>query len=261
MNTPAAIGFFDSGVGGLSVLRHALDKVCAIPLVYVADSGYAPYGDRSSNAIIARSRHITRFLIEQGAGAVVVACNTATAAAIDVLRNEFPVPIVGMEPALKPAAAATVSGHVAVLATQGTFGSARYAKLRSNHDKQVHVHEQVCPHWVEVVEQGDLDNPRVLDVINASLAPLTSTAVDTCVLGCTHFPFLEASIRRVVGEQITIIEPGTAVVEQLRRRLNLQHCENQRSPLRAFTSGETDRLNRQFETLIGVAIEANRLPD
>lgn len=260
MTMPTAIGFFDSGAGGLSVMRHAIDSVCGIPLVYVADAGYAPYGHLDVDRVIARSRHIARFLLEQGVGGIVVACNTATAAAIDVLREELSIPIIGMEPALKPAAASTRTRHIAVLATPGTFGSARYAKLRSSYGSDVIVHDQVCPHWVEAVEEGDLSNPRVLDLINAGLAPLAPTPIDTYVLGCTHFPFLESAIRHVVGDAVTIIEPGKAVVEQLRRRLNLTGCKPKRSPITAFTSGDVELLNRQFRSLIGIDLSANELP-
>lgn len=260
MSSPPAIGFFDSGVGGFSVLRHAIDTVGGIPLLYVADSAFAPYGGREPAEVVARCRAISRFLIEQGAAAIVVACNTATAIAVETLRDEFPLPIIGMEPALKPAARSTRSGRVAVLATRGTLSSDRYARLLSDHGRQIEVHQRICHHWVEAVEEGDLANPRVFDLVNAELRPLHDAGIDTYVLGCTHFPFLVPVIRRVVGEAVTLIDPGPAVAGQLCRRLAVIPGRGIRSPVRLFTSGEPEKLERQAEALIGLGSEAARLP-
>lgn len=253
MSRPAAIGFFDSGVGGLSVLRHALERVAGVPLLYVADSAHAPYGARHPDDVRERSHLISRFLLEQGAEAIVVACNTATAVAVDGLRRAFDVPIIAMEPALKPAAGMTRSGRIAVLATEGTLGSDRYARLRLDHGRDVEVHERICHHWVEVVEQGDLDNSRVYDLVNADIAPLHAQGVDTYVLGCTHFPFLLPVIRRVLGARGRLIDPGPAVIEQLRRRMDIGGDAGPLSPLRAFSSGPPDRLDAHLHTLLGLA--------
>lgn len=259
MTIPAAIGFFDSGVGGLSVLRHALDRVVGTPLVYVADSAYAPYGGREQSQVLARSRQITRFLIEQGAQAIVVACNTATAVAIEALRAEFTLPIVGMEPAVKPAAALSRTARVAVLATHGTLRSARYARLVSDHGREVTVFERACRHWVEAVEAGDLDSPRVRDLINADLQPLHAAGVDTYVLGCTHFPFLAATIRNLVGDDVHLVDPGPAVIEQLRRRLQMVPQTARRSPVRMFTSAEPQQLASSARKLIGLDADCHCL--
>ncbi|MCB1802159.1 MAG: glutamate racemase [Gammaproteobacteria bacterium] len=259
MNQPSAIGFFDSGVGGLSVLRHALDCVGGIPLLYVADSAYAPYGGREQAQVIARSRAIARFLVEQGAQAIVVACNTATAIAIEALRAEFTVPVIGMEPAIKPAAGISRSGRVAVLATAGTLRSARYARLVSDHGRQVTVFERACRHWVEAVEEGDLDSPRVRDLVHAELQPLHAAGVDTYVLGCTHFPFLTGAIRQVVGDEVQLVDPGPAVIEQLRRRLQLETQQAQRSPVRLFSSADPAHLSRSARNLIDLDADALRL--
>ena len=261
MSTPVAIGFFDSGVGGFSVLRHALNAVNGIPLLYVADTAFAPYGARSVEEVVERSRTITRFMLEQGAEAIVVACNTATAMAVERLRSEFDIPIIGMEPAIKPAAQLTRSARVAVLATGGTLASDRYARLRSDHGRQIEVHECICRHWVEAVEQGDLDSPRVLDLVNAELAPLHRIGIDTYVLGCTHYPFLVPAIRAVVGEDVQLVDPGPAVIGQLRRRLGLLSVEPPSvSPVRLYTSGSPALLQRHAQRLIGLSAECHRLP-
>lgn len=259
MSTPPAIGFFDSGVGGFSVLRHALRRVGGAPLVYVADSAFAPYGGRDPAQVIARCRLISHFLVEQGATAIVVACNTATAIAVEVLRTEFALPIIGMEPALKPAARLTRSGKVAVLATRGTLTSHRYARLLSDHGRQIEVHERICHHWVEAVEAGDLDSPRVFDLVNAELLPLNQAGVDTYVLGCTHFPFLVPTIRRVLGEAAHLVDPGPAVVDQLCRRLGLPAAAEAPSSVRLFTSGPPQGLCAQAQALIGLTADSEAL--
>lgn len=260
MSQPAAIGFFDSGVGGLSVLRHALDQVAGAPLLYIADSAHAPYGGRAPAEVTARCRSIARFLVEQGAEALVVACNTATAIAIEALRSEFDQPIVAMEPALKPAARMTRTGKVAVLATPGTLASARYARLLSDHGRAIEVHERPCRQWVEVVEAGDLDSPRVHDLVNAELAPLDRLGVDTYVLGCTHYPFLAGSIRNVLGAEVGLVDPGPAVIAQLRRRLALQSTQATRSTVRLFSSGPPVRLQDHARRLIGLQAQVAALP-
>ncbi|MDJ0740920.1 MAG: glutamate racemase [Gammaproteobacteria bacterium] len=257
MSAPGAIGMFDSGVGGFSVLRHALRRVDGRPLLYVADSRFAPYGDRPPDEIRARCFRIGRFLVAQGAAAIVVACNTATAIAIDALRAAFDIPVIGMEPALKPAAAATRSGQVAVLATHGTLRSERYARLLSDHGRRVGVTARICHHWVAAVEAGDLDSVRVRDRVHAAVAPLRARGVDTYVLGCTHFPLLQPVIRAAVGDAATLIDPGPAVVAQLRRRLAITGDRDVMSPLRLFTNGDVAHLRHQAATLLGLDVVAD----
>lgn len=260
MTAGGAVGFFDSGVGGLSVLRHGIDRFCARPLLYVADSAHAPYGRRSQDEVQDRARSITAFLIEQGAGCVVVACNTATAQAVEVLRAEFDVPIVGMEPALKPAAGLTRSGAIAVLATPGTLGSGRFARLLSDHGRAARVHTLECPGWVEAVERGASDQADTLALVAAALQPAQQAGVDTYVLGCTHFPFLEQAIRRVVGTGAALVDPGPAVVRQARRRLALDGEPPNPSPVVLYSSGSPQRLREQARRLIGLDAEAFELP-
>jgi len=213
------IGIFDSGVGGLSVWRHIRAAVPDARLIYVADSAHAPYGDKSPAYIEQRSLAMTRFLVEQGAEAIVIACNTATAAAAAALRAKFALPIVGMEPAVKPAVAATRSGVVGVLATVGTLESARFAALLDKYAGSVRIVTRGCPGLVERVEQGDLSGPDTRELLGGYLAPLLAEGADTVILGCTHYPFLAPVIGELAGPEVTLIDTGAAVARQLVRRL------------------------------------------
>ena len=216
---PRPIGVFDSGVGGISVLHEIRRLLPAADLVYVADSGHCPYGSKSEAEIRMRSRAITEFLVEsQHAEAIVVACNTATAAAIKALRETFAnVPIVGMEPALKPAAAATRSGVVGVLATGATLGGERFAGLAARFSDGIELLTQACPGLVEQVERGDLEGPQTHQLLREYVDPLLARGADTLVLGCTHYPFLRPVLRELVGPAVTILDTGAAVARQLAR--------------------------------------------
>jgi glutamate racemase len=213
------VGVFDSGVGGISVLHEIRRLLPAADLVYVADSGHCPYGAKSEDEIRARSRAIVQFLLaSHGAKAIVVACNTATAAAIEPLRQTFTsVPIVGMEPALKPAAAATRSGVVGVLATGATLGGERFAGLAARFSDGIELLTQACPGLVEQVERGDLDGPETRQLLREYVDPLLARGADTLVLGCTHYPFLRPVLRELVGTDVTILDTGAAVARQLAR--------------------------------------------
>lgn len=215
----APIGVFDSGVGGLSVLAAIRALLPAERLIYVADSAFVPYGGRPETLIRERALLLSGFLAEQGAKAVVVACNTATAAAVQLLRECFAIPIVAMEPALKPAVAATRSGVVGVLATSGTLGSRRFAELAERYGRNVQVVTQPCAGLVEQVERGDLDGPQTRALVTRYLEPLVSAGADTLILGCTHYPFLRPVIQELAGESVTLIETGQAVAAQVRRVL------------------------------------------
>lgn len=203
------------------MLREIRALLPAVDLVYVADSAHCPYGAKSEAAIQARARAITRFLVEaQAARAVVVACNTATAAAIDVLRASFDhVPIVGMEPAIKPAAAATRSGVVGVLATGATLGGQRFAGLAERFSDGVELLTQACPGLVAQVEAGDLSSQATFGLVREYIEPLLARGADTLVLGCTHYPFLREAIQDVAGPTVTLIDTGAAVARQLERVL------------------------------------------
>jgi glutamate racemase len=215
----APVGVFDSGVGGLSVLREIRRALPAEDLIYVADSGYAPYGDRPAEYVQARAVAMVEFLIGTGAKAVVVACNTATGIAVDALRAQFALPIVAVEPAVKPAAARTASGVIAVLATTQTLTAQRYARLVQAHAGTVQVLSQACPGLVERVEAGELSNAETRALVGRFVRPLVEKGADTIVLGCTHYPFVADLIQEVAGPGVTIIDPAVAVARELRRRL------------------------------------------
>ena len=213
------IGVFDSGVGGLSVLREIRRLLPAESLLYVADSGYVPYGEQPSELILERSQRIAEFLLEQGAKALVVACNTATAAAVAQLRARYAVPIIGMEPAVKPATLASRSGVVGVLATTGTLRSARFAALLDRFAGSVTVLTQPCPGLVECIERGELDTERVISLLTGYTRPLLDAGCDTLILGCTHYPFLRPVLERMLPADIQLVDTGAAVARQLQYKL------------------------------------------
>jgi glutamate racemase len=218
--SPGPIGVFDSGVGGLSVLHEIHAALPTADLLYVADSGHCPYGDKSDAEIRDRALTIARYLAARHVRGIVVACNTATAAAIGLLRATFPdLPIVGMEPALKPAAAATRSGVVGVLATGATLGGERFAGLAKRWlaNEGIELLTQACPGLVERVETGDLEGPATRALLRRYVAPLLAGGADTIVLGCTHYPFLRPALRTEVGPGIALIDTGAAVARQTAR--------------------------------------------
>lgn len=257
-----AIGVFDSGVGGLSVLHHIRRTLPNERLIYVADSGHVPYGDKSPTYIEERSLLLTRFLVEQGADAIVIACNTATAAAAATLRNRFGIPIVGMEPAVKPAAAATRSGVVGVLATIGTLESARFAALLEKYAGNVEIVTQGCPGLVEQVERGDLAGPETRALVERYTAPLLACGADTLILGCTHYPFLTPLIRDAAGASITLVDTGEAVARQLQRRIQseLPGRASGDAAAQFFTSGDAAQASRIMSLLWDEDVPVQRLP-
>jgi glutamate racemase len=215
----SAIGVFDSGVGGLSVLKHVRAQLPSLPLLYVADSGHVPYGDKSQDYIRERSLVLTEFLVRAGAATVVIACNTATAAAAAMLRARFAFPIVGMEPAVKPAVTATRSGTVGILATVGTLESARFAALLEQYAGDVEIVTQACPGLVEKVEAGELTSAATRELVARYTRPLLERGADTIVLGCTHYAFLRQAIADAAGPRVQLIDTGEAVARQVVRKL------------------------------------------
>lgn len=258
-----AIGVFDSGVGGLSVLHHIRRTLPDERLIYVADSAHVPYGDKSAHYIEQRAITLTRFLISRGADAIVIACNTATAVAAASLRRHFNLPILGMEPAVKPAVAATRSGVVGVLATIGTLESARFAALLQRHAGDMTVVTQGCPGLVEQVEKGELHSSETRHLIERYTAPLLGKGADTLILGCTHYPFLAPLIREVVGGHIALIDTGEAVARHLQRRLltELPGRETGQAAAQFFTSGDETHASHIMSMLWGDHIEVQLLPD
>lgn len=230
------IGVFDSGEGGLSVLKEITRLLPEAEYVYYSDNAHCPYGEKSPEYIRDRARAITERLLKEGADVIVVACNTATAAAISVLRSEYSdassqevrdrvkeltggrhdhICFIGMEPAVKPAALGTRTGVVGVLATAGTLKGSKYLKTKESVDDQVNVFEHVGRGFVELVEEGRLSGSEAEDVVKASLGPLLSAGADIIVLGCTHYPFLLPVLQKVAGPDIRFIDPAPAVARQL----------------------------------------------
>lgn len=216
----APIGVFDSGVGGLSVLAEIQRLLPNESLLYVADCGHIPYGEKTPEFIRQRCSVMAGFFREQGAKALVLACNTATVAGVADLRRDFPDwPIVGMEPAVKPAAAATRSGVVGVLATTGTLQSAKFAALLDRFAADVRVITQPCPGLVELIESGDLHSAELRQLLQSYVDPLLASGCDTIILGCTHYPFLKPMLKSMIPADISLIDTGAAVARQLQRLL------------------------------------------
>jgi glutamate racemase len=258
------IGVFDSGVGGLSVFRAIRNTLPAEQLLYVADSAYAPYGDRSDEYIEQRSTDIVQFLIERRAKAIVVACNTATGVSIDTLRRRFDVPFVGIEPAVKPAASTTRTGRIAVLATSATLQSAKFTRLAAQFGQGVEIFEQPCPGLVEQVEAGEPATGATRALIEKYVLPLLAEGVDTLVLGCTHYPFLEPAIREIAGPAVTIVDPAQAVARELRRVLaakSLLAPDDHQGADTFFTSGSPDAVRRVISELLGRPTTVMPLPE
>jgi len=235
-----AIGVFDSGVGGLSVLRAIRAALPAENLVYVADSGHAPYGDKSEAHIIERTLTVGNWLAVSGVKAITVACNTATVVAIRHLREQTHMPVVAIEPAIKPAANTTRTGVVGVLATTQTLQSESVARLCLEHGEGKRILLQACPGWVEAVEEADLHSPQTEALLRQFVVPLMDQGVDTLVLGCTHYPFLRNTLQRIVGDDVVLIDPAVAVATELTRRLgnDRRMVEQHIGTTRFFTTGD-----------------------
>lgn len=261
----APIGVFDSGVGGLSVLRHIRAQLPHEHLLYFADSGFAPYGDKPEQVVAERSLAVARFLVDLGAKAIVVACNTATVAAIKLLRAHYPdMPIVGVEPGLKPAAAATRNGKVGVLATAGTLAGEKFLALRAqiSSASQAQFLLQPCVGLVEQIELGELGSDETRAMLTRYISPLLDQGADTLVLGCTHYPFVQQVIEAIVAQatsaQVTLIDTGDAVARQLARLLAAaqldRHPGLEAARLEGFTTASDTALKAAFMTLLGLDV-------
>jgi len=215
----ALIGVFDSGVGGLSILDEALRQLPHHHYIYLADSANAPYGEKSSEWIAARSLALCRHLADKGCDAIVLACNTATAEAIKHIRNELPIPIIGVEPGIKPAAMQSQNHIVGVLATEATLKSDKFNALLNTLPNDCQFIKQAGAGLVPLIESGQADSEATLELLAKHLEPIQDAGADTLVLGCTHYPFLRKAIRKLLGESITLIDTSDAVVRQLKRQL------------------------------------------
>lgn len=250
------IGIFDSGVGGLSVFREIRKVLPDEKYIYFSDNAHCPYGEKSKEYIIDRAREITRFMLEKGAEIIVVACNTATAAAISTLREEFPVRFIGMEPAVKPAATSTRTGVVGVLATAGTLKADKYLNTRGRFSDGVKIVEHVGQGFVEAVENGVTTGPEAEKTVKDSLTPLLDEGADRIVLGCTHYPFLMDTIKKVSDEMyperdVEIIDPAPAVARHLlevMREKGLIRRDGFSISLRS--SGDPEQLENMYKKMI-----------
>lgn len=265
----APIGVFDSGVGGLSVLRHIQALLPHERLIYAADSGHAPYGERSEEEIIERTLAVAGFLMTRGVKSIVVACNTATASAVGVLRKQYPdLILVGVEPGLKPAAQLTACCIVGVLATASTLGSERFIALQRQigltHDVQFFV--QACNGLAAQIEKGELDTPATRELVDRYVGALMAEAADVLVLGCTHYPFvrplIEAATQRFSDQPVAIIDTGDAVARQLHRLLGqrgLLRAATAAGALEACTSGSEQALKLAFQRLLALEPEVRTM--
>lgn len=254
MSDPVKIGLLDSGVGGLSVLREVHRLLPGADLHYLGDSAWCPYGTKSSEVICARVFQIADYLLSSGAEMLVIACNSATIHAVGALRATYPLPVVGMEPAVKPAAEKTKSGVIGILATEASIAGEKFHQLVSAHAKGIRVITRPCPRFVELVEAGKLFGPEVEDAVDEALAPLLQEGADVLVLGCTHYPFLREVIESRIPNDVTVVDTGPAVARRVKSILLETHpatdLESGGGLLRLATTGSVEHLRRIVPSLL-----------
>jgi glutamate racemase len=263
MSAADPIGVFDSGVGGVSVLQEIRRALPGEDLIYVADSGHAPYGDRAATYIEARAFAVMDFLVSQRVKAAVVACNTVTGVAVERLRARFDLPIVAIEPAVKPAVTSTRTGIVGVLATTVTLESPNVVRLLATYAGGTTVVSQPCPGWVDLVERGETTGPAAREAVRAYVQPLLERGADTLVLGCTHYAFLEPLIRELAGPSVAVVNPAPAVARQLHRRLTaegLYVSKTSGGAERFFCTGDPIAVSKVLTKLWGTTVAAQPLP-
>ena len=241
MSNSRPIGIFDSGLGGLSVWRKVRELLPHESIFYFADSGNCPYGPQSHATIQEMCEGVVRYLLDQKCKLIIVACNTATAAAIDSLRTQFPVPFVGMEPAVKPAALQSKTGCIGVLATEGTFKGELYQRTVAAYAKEIKLISQIGYGLVELVEKGQLEGPEVDKLLLPYLQPMLDQNIDQLVLGCTHYPFLAPAMQRLTGPDVKIVDPAPAVAKQVKKVMedeNLVASDDSKTVYQFATSGD-----------------------
>lgn len=258
----APIGIFDSGVGGLSVLKAIHTKLPNEHLIYVADAAYAPYGDKAPQDILVRSKFIVDYLLHRKVKAIVIACNTASAIAAKELRQAVDVPIIAIEPAIKPAIATSGNKVIGVLATKNTIASAAFSRLCEKYANGAKLIVQSCPGLVEQIEVGHFSSTTTVALLRKYLASIVAAKADTLVLGCTHYPFLIKQIQEIIGTDVEIIEPSHAVARQLANRLNLAsalpHCSAS-SEIQFLSTGKLDLASHVFASLWGQPLRVEPL--
>ena len=256
MNGVAPIGVFDSGIGGLSVWRELVRLLPQESMLYLADQAHVPYGVRTVSEVASLTHAAVSWLLQQGAKLIVIACNTASAAALTSLRQRWPdIPIVGMEPAIKPASQATKTGHVGVLATPGTLQASRFSHLVERFANGVHVHTLMGTGLVAMVEQNELSGQAVEKRIFEIMAPVRDIPIDHLVLGCTHFPFLAKTLQHILGEDVILVDPAPAVARQTQRVLYQHGLQSAEKPSDAFwqfvTTGNLENFQSSVTSLVG----------
>jgi glutamate racemase len=263
----ACIGVFDSGVGGLSVLRALKRRLPDAPLCYLADSAHAPYGELPASRIVERSEHLTQVLRQQGARLVVVACNTATAVAIDGLRQRFPaLPLVGVEPGVKPATLLSARRRMVVLATPATVASERLRSLVERHGGDCRVDLVACPGLADLVERGLDDPPALGDVLHGIVQAVRQADADTVVLGCTHYPFVAAELQAALGPGVRLVDTADAVAEQVGRLWSEVEApgatglDGAGEAIRLFSSGDGTTLQRMAAQWLGQRLAVQPAP-
>jgi glutamate racemase len=258
----APIGVYDSGVGGLSVLRAIHRQLPFEATLYFADQAKVPYGERPLEEVRELGEGVARMMMEQGAKLIVIACNTASAASLKHLRTLYPdFPLVGMEPAVKPAAEQTLSGKVGVLATPSTFQGELYASVVERFAQDVQVFQATCPGLVQQIEKGYLETPKTRRILEEALEPMLKEGVDTFVMGCTHFPFVIPLIRKIAGEDVRVIDPAPAIARQTERLLSqfrLLHPSTSKPIHRYLTSGDPNRFSRLLVQLLDIEAQPER---
>jgi glutamate racemase len=257
------IGIFDSGVGGLSVLREVSRQFPSEDLIYIADQAHVPYGSRSREEVLGYSKAIIRFLIKKQVKLVIIACNTASAVALAELRNIYSaLPFVGMEPAVKPAAEETRSGVVGVLATPATFQGDLYASTVEKFARGVKILQDTCPGLVGQIEKGRIESPETRLILERALQPMIDQGVDEIVMGCTHYPFVIPLIREITGEGIEVIDPAPAVARQAGRLLenyDLLKRSGKQARIDFYTTGDPVGLAAPLASLLGLQADPGQL--
>lgn len=257
----ASIGVYDSGVGGLTVLRALFNLLPHESTIYFADQAKVPYGERPLEEVRQLAEGVVELLMAEGAKLIVIACNTASAAALKHLRALYPdFPFVGMEPAVKPAAEQTLSGKVGVLATPSTFHGELYASVVERFAKDVQIYQATCQGLVRQIEKGYLATPKTRLILEQAVRPMIAEGVDTLVMGCTHFPFVIPLIQQIAGENVRVIDPAPAIARQTARvlaQLNLLNGSSGPPSRRYLTSGSASRFGESLALLLG----AEALPE
>ncbi|CAM1360912.1 Glutamate racemase [Tenacibaculum sediminilitoris] len=224
--TQQPIGIFDSGIGGTSIWKEIHQLLPNENTIYLSDSKHAPYGQKSTKEIIDLSIKNTDFLIKKGAKVIVVACNTATTNAIEFLRNNYAIPFIGIEPAIKPASLNTKTGTIGILATKGTLNSALFEKTTSSLNNEINIVERVGEGLVELIENGDIYSKKMTTLLKKYITPMLEEKCDYIVLGCTHYPYLLPQIQKITGNKVKIIDSGEAVAKQVKKILQQQNLLN-----------------------------------